>query len=162
MLQLMKRFVYIYIYIYIYRLKSYVILLTKAWPIVSFASNNPIVIYLCYQSNPKKIMTRAKIFCVLLSIHKSKLLVTNIQFSNFGKTYINFDFSTNVGNISWKICFLERKTTQAHKCKTKHLNKNFPQIAMAIDFTQLEGQGVAKKKLMFIILFERIFDSKKP
>jgi hypothetical protein len=33
---------------------------------------------------------------------------------------------------------------------------------MAIDFTQLEGQGVAKKKLMFIILFERIFDSKKP
>jgi hypothetical protein len=32
---------------------------------------------------------------------------------------------------------------------------------MAIDFTQLEGQGFTKKKLLLIILFERIFDSKK-
>jgi hypothetical protein len=120
-------------------------LLAKAWPIVYFASNNPIVTYLCYQSNPKKLMIRTKILCAPLDIHKSKLLVTNIQFANFCKTYINFDFSTNLGNISWKNCFLEKKTTWGDKCKTKHLNKHFPQIAMEIDFTQLEGQGFAKK-----------------
>ncbi len=136
-------------------------MLAKTSPTVFFASNNPIVIYLCYQSNPKKLMTRGKIFCALLDIHKSKLLVTNIQSTNFCKTYINFDFSTNVGKISWENCFLEKKTTQGHKCKTKRLNKDFPQIAMVIDFTQLEGQGFAKKKLMFIILFERVFNSKK-
>jgi hypothetical protein len=74
--------------------------LAKARPIVSFVSNNPIVTYVYYQSNPKKLMTRAKILCAMLDIHKSKLLVANIQFANFGQTYINFDFSTNLGNIS--------------------------------------------------------------
>jgi hypothetical protein len=36
--------------------------------------------------------------------------------------------------------FLEGKTTQGHECKTVH----FPQITMAIDFSQLKSQGLAK------------------
>jgi uncharacterized protein YegL len=40
--------------------------------------------------------------------------------------------------------FFRKETTQGHKCKTKHLNKHFTQIAMVIDFTQLEGKSFAQ------------------
>jgi len=90
----------------------------------SFISlNNPIIICLSYYSKPKKIITRAKISCVPLNIHKSKLLVVHILSPNFGKTCICFVFSTNLGNISLECCFLEGKITWGHRCKTKRLNQ---------------------------------------
>jgi chemotaxis regulatin CheY-phosphate phosphatase CheZ len=44
---------------------------------------------------------------------------------------------------------LEGKTTRRHKCKTTCLNQTLPQIVMAIDFSQLEGQDLAKN--IFIV-----------
>jgi hypothetical protein len=45
-----------------------------------------------------------------LDMHKSKLVVANIQSTNFGKTYTCFAFSTNLSKILCEKYFLERKT----------------------------------------------------
>lgn len=98
-------------------------LVTKVCLVVFISLNNPIIICLSYYSKPTKIITRAKISCVLLNIHKSKLLVLHIFSPNFGKTCICFVFSTNLSNISLECCFLEGKITWGHRCKTKCLNQ---------------------------------------
>jgi hypothetical protein len=69
----------------LYWLKIYVILLAKVWPIVPFASNNPIFTYLCYQSNLKRLMTKVKMLCAPIGHPQVKFFVTNIQSTNFGK-----------------------------------------------------------------------------
>jgi len=77
---------------------------------------------LSYQLHPKKIITRANISCTPFDIHKSKLVVSKIQYVNFGKTYTYFVFFTKLDNIFWKFCFLERNTTPWDKCNIKCLN----------------------------------------
>jgi hypothetical protein len=73
----------------------------------------------------QKINEKDNTKCVPFDIHESKLVVVYIRFVNFNETYICFIFSTKLGNISWDIIFLKRKTTQGHKCKTKCLNQTF-------------------------------------
>ncbi len=70
-------------------------------------------------------MTKVNTSCAPFDIHKSKLVVVSIKSINFNQTYICFIFSTKLGNISWNNYFLERKTIQRHKCKTKLLIQTF-------------------------------------
>ncbi len=98
--------------------------MAKTWSILFVVSNSPIVICLRCQLDPEKLITRTKISCAPLDIHKSKFVV-DIQSPNFGKTYNYFIFFTNLGNISLKHCFLEENITQGHRCKIKCLNQTF-------------------------------------
>jgi hypothetical protein len=49
-----------------------------------------------------------------------------------------FFSSTKLGNIFQKQIFLEGRTIQGHKCKTKH----FPQTTKVSDFSQSKYQGL--------------------
>jgi len=93
-------------------------LLVNYSPIVFVTSNKPIDTYLGWQLDPKKFITKTNISCTPFDIHKSKFVVIEIQFVNFGKTYTCSVFSTKLGNIYFLICFLEGNTTLEHK----HLN----------------------------------------
>jgi hypothetical protein len=105
---------------------NFVKLLASVCPIISIASNKPIVTYLVCQLDLKKFITRVNISYASFDIHKSKLYVAKIQSSNFGKTYTHSIFSIKLGNISWENYFLERNTTLGHKCNIKHLNHTLP------------------------------------
>ncbi len=102
--------------------RNFVKLLINVCPIVYIAVNKPIVTCLGCQLDPKKFITKANISCTPFGIHKSKLVVVEIQFVNFGKTYICFVSSTKLNNISWKFCFLEGNIIIGDKCNIKHLN----------------------------------------
>ncbi len=47
----------------------------NACHVVLVVSNKPRVTCFCFQSNPKKIMTKANTSCVPMGIHRSKLAV---------------------------------------------------------------------------------------
>ncbi len=142
--------------------KKIVKLLVNICPIIFVASKNTIVTYLGCQSDPKKFITRVNISCAPFDIHKSKLVVVEIQFVNFGKTYTRFIFSTKLGNISWKSFFLKGNTTLGNKCNTKRLNHTLStKTTMVSYFSQSKGQGPKKVFLLHIILFERLFYNNK-
>ncbi len=101
---------------------NFVKLLANVFPIIHVVLNKPIVTCLGCQSHPNFFITRANISCAPFDIHKSKLNVAKIQSINFGKTHICFIFSTKLGDISWKKCFLEGNTILRNKCNIKHWN----------------------------------------
>jgi hypothetical protein len=88
-------------------------------------------------------------------------LVINIQFANFGKTYIIFVFSTELSNTSCEIIgFWKGKQLEDTNAKLDAQTKDFPQITMAIHFSQLKDQGF-EIFFLHIIFFEKIFYNKQ-
>jgi len=67
-------------------------------------------------------ITSQKVYNKPFDIHKSKLVVVEIKFINFGKIYTCFIFPTKLSNISWENDFLEGNTTLGDNCNIKHLN----------------------------------------
>jgi len=99
--------------------------------------------------------------CAPFDIHTLKLVI-NIQFANFGKTYIFFIFSTKLGNTSCEtIVFWKGKQLEDTNAKLDVLTKDFLQITIAIHSSQLKGQGFDFIFFCTSSFFERIFDNKQ-
>jgi hypothetical protein len=92
--------------------------------------------------------------CAPFDIYTLKLI--NIQFANFGQNIYSFVFSTKLGNTSCeRIGFWKGKQLKDINAKLDAQTKDFPQITMAIHFSQLKGQGF-EISFLHIIFFERI------
>jgi hypothetical protein len=124
-----------------YWLNNFVKLLANICLIIFVSSNKPIITYVGCQLDPKKFITKAYISCAPFDIHKSKLVVAEIQFINFGKTYTHFLFSTKLANISWKFCFLEGNTSLGNKCNIKLLNRTLSTNCNGKLFFTIKSQG---------------------
>jgi len=88
-------------------------------------------------------ITKAKLSCAPWDTHKSKL-VTILHFSNFGKTYSCFVFSTKLKQHFEKNIFQRRKghsRTQTLKCQTilVHSLKKKIQRRKGHSRTQMQG-----------------------
>ncbi len=105
----------------------------------------------------QKVYNKSKYIIPSFDIHKSKLVVAKIQFSNFGKTYTCFDFPTNLGNIFWENCFLKKNTTLKHKCNIKHLNHTLSTNYNGMLFFTIKRPRSYKKSFCCISSFLKSF-----
>ncbi len=105
-----------------YASKSSIRFLANACHVIFIASNKPRVTCFGFQLNPKKFMTKINTSCAPLDIHKSKLVVTQLQSFNKGKIYVSLVFSTNLDKIMFENNFWKGNCTWGHNYITKHFN----------------------------------------
>jgi len=101
----------------------------------------------------QKVYNKSKYIIPSFDIHKSKLVVVEIQANNFGKTYTCFVFPTKLGNIFWENCFLKRNTTLEHKCIIKHLNHTLSTNYNGMLFSTIKKPRSCKKSFCCISSF---------
>jgi hypothetical protein len=105
-----------------YAFKSWIRFLTNTCLILLVASNKPRVTCFGFQSNPKNFMTKTNTSCAPLDIHKSKLVVAQLQSFNISKTYVSLIFSTNSNKTVFENHFQEWNCIWGHNYNTKHFN----------------------------------------
>ncbi len=94
-----------------YASKSSIRFLANACPIILGTLNKPKVTCFGFQLDPKNFMSKINTSCAPLDIHKSKLLITQLQSFNKGKTYVSLVFSTNLDKIVFENNFQKRNCT---------------------------------------------------
>lgn len=100
-------------------------LLAEVYLVIFILSNKSIITWFSCQLVPNKLLMRANISFVILNIHQSKLIVAELQYTNFAK-HIPILFSPPSWTIFLaKVIFLKESQLEVTKWKGRCLNHTF-------------------------------------